>query len=480
MISSAYVHVPFCASICAYCDFTRWRYRPQLCARWLCRLREEASAKLKEPLKTLYIGGGTPSALDRDQLEQLLEIFDPYRAQLEEYTMEANPESLSAEKIAIIRRHGVNRISLGVQSFDPALLQRMKRGHDAAMVSRCVRDLIEAGIINISADLIYGLPDQDMEKWKADLHQVLQLPFQHLSLYSLTVEEHSLFGVQGVKQASDELEYAMYAYAIDELKKHGFTQYEIANFAKAGARSKHNQVYWRYENFHGIGCGASGKEDWGRYDNTRSLQEYLERGPCAQEIALDAQEQMFEALMMGLRLREGISLQQFEARFHARHGPASGEGLVYRRRISARQRGREVRPERYSRRFSLRPCNPPVFHGIIISLFDWDQAILGLGLGEEGQKIRQEELEHAAEKRKTGHYEGVRPFRRRYGITGGTDRGPHRENQPSDRALQGAQARLSFSERSDEDGRTPQKSAHVPEEERSGALQDADRPSGSA
>ena len=95
-----------------------------------------------------------------------------------------------------------------------------------------------------------------MEKWKADLHQVLQLPFQHLSLYSLTVEEHSLFGVQGVKQASDELEYAMYAYAIDELKKHGFTQYEIANFAKAGARSKHNQVYWRYENFHGIGCGA--------------------------------------------------------------------------------------------------------------------------------------------------------------------------------------------------------------------------------
>lgn len=318
MISSAYVHVPFCASICAYCDFTRWRYRPQLCARWLCRLREEASAKLKEPLKTLYIGGGTPSALDRDQLEQLLEIFDPYRAQLEEYTMEANPESLSAEKIAIIRRHGVNRISLGVQSFDPALLQRMKRGHDAAMVSRCVRDLIEAGITNISADLIYGLPDQDMEKWKADLHQVLQLPFQHLSLYSLTVEEHSLFGVQGVKQASDELEYAMYAYAIDELKKHGFTQYEIANFAKAGARSKHNQVYWHYENFHGIGCGASGKEDWGRYDNTRSLQEYLERGPCAQEIALDAQEQMFEALMMGLRLREGISLQQFEARFHVR------------------------------------------------------------------------------------------------------------------------------------------------------------------
>ena len=121
-----------------------------------------------------------------------------------------------------------------------------------------------------------------------------------------------------MKQASDELEYAMYAYAIDELKKHGFTQYEIANFAKAGARSKHNQVYWRDENFHGIGCGASGKEDWGRYDNTRSLQEYLERGPCAQEIALDAQEQMFEALMMGLRLREGISLQQFEARFHAR------------------------------------------------------------------------------------------------------------------------------------------------------------------
>ena len=194
----------------------------------------------------------------------------------------------------------------------------MKRGHDAAMVSRCVRDLIEAGITNISADLIYGLPDQDMEKWKADLHQVLQLPFQHLSLYSLTVEEHSLFGVQGVKQASDELEYAMYAYAIDELKKHGFTQYEIANFAKAGARAGTIRFTGAMRIFMASVRGASGKEDWGRYDNTRSLQEYLERGPCAQEIALDAQEQMFEALMMGLRLREGISLQQFEARFHAR------------------------------------------------------------------------------------------------------------------------------------------------------------------
>lgn len=318
MITSAYVHVPFCASICAYCDFTRWLYQPALCARWLQQLAAETSAKLQGLLKTLYIGGGTPSVLERGQLDALLSIFDPYAGEIQEYTMEANPESLDAGKIAIAKKHGVNRISLGVQSFDPALLRRMNRRHDVSDVGRCLHDLLEAGITNVSADLIYGLPEQSMAQWQEDLRLAAQLPFSHLSLYSLTIEEHSLFGVQGVKQADDELEYAMYAYAIDFLKEHGYIQYEIANFARDGLRSMHNQVYWRYEDFHGIGCGASGKEAWGRYDNTRSLQEYIACGPCPQRIELDDREQMFEMLMMGLRLREGMSLRHFEERFHMR------------------------------------------------------------------------------------------------------------------------------------------------------------------
>lgn len=316
MIQSAYVHVPFCDAICAYCDFVRWRYQPSLVRQWLKRIREEAKEKLRDPLFTLYIGGGTPSALSVQELEQLLAVFDPWITSIQEYTVEANPESLTPEKIAVLKQHGVNRISMGVQSFQPDLLKRINRRHTAADVERCIGWLKQQAMDNISIDLLYALPKQTLAQWQADLAKAVQLPITHLSLYGLTIEEHSLFGKTGVQKAEDELEYEMYAYANAYLAKQGFTRYEVANFAKAGYSSKHNQVYWHYDWFHGIGCGASGMEPWGRYDNTRSLSQYLKEGSAPTRIPLTQSDQMFETLMMGLRLKEGVSLPRFQQRFH--------------------------------------------------------------------------------------------------------------------------------------------------------------------
>ncbi len=316
MIKSAYVHVPFCRSICAYCDFARVIYQEDSIKPWMDQIRKEAQDKLNGPLDTLYIGGGTPNALSHEQLDAFLSIFDPYLCKQMEYTIEINPELLDEEVVNICVNHGINRVSMGVQSFDDHLLRIMNRHHCGKQIRQKINLFIQKGIQNISIDLIYGLPQQSLEMWMSDLKQAISLPIQHISLYSLTIEENSVFGKRGIQKADDELEYAMYKYAIQFLHANGFQQYEIANFAKRNAFSKHNLTYWHYEDFAGIGCGASGKTTLGRYENTRSLSRYLKEGACPKWTMLSAEEQMFETIMMGLRLREGISLQSFEKRYH--------------------------------------------------------------------------------------------------------------------------------------------------------------------
>ena len=316
MIQSAYVHVPFCQTICSYCDFMRRMYDDTKARQWLEQIVKEIDCKIKGPLKTLYVGGGTPNALSIDLFYKLFEILSQYVAPETEFSVEINPELLSDEKIDILSRFKVNRISMGVQSFSDDLLKMMNRHHNESMVRDCIHRLYKAGIHDISIDLLYGLPDQSMESWHRDLQKAVSLPIQHISLYSLTIEENSVFGKKGICKADDDQEYEMYRWAIQFLQEQGFWQYEIANFARKGHESKHNQVYWHYEDFHGIGCGASGKESWGRYDNTRSFEQYLKSGPTPEKTALSKEEQMFECVMMGLRLRRGIDLEAFHQKYH--------------------------------------------------------------------------------------------------------------------------------------------------------------------
>ena len=314
---ACYVHVPFCQTICAYCDFTRCGYHKGLADKWLTAVEQEIEEKLQGSLETLYLGGGTPTALTLPQLEKLLQVLQPYSSTCKEFTIEANVESFSKDKIALCKRYGVNRVSLGVQSLQPSLLKVIERAHSKEDILHVLQDLHEAGIHNISIDLMYGLPTQTMQMWQEDLQEVVSsFPISHISLYALTIEKNAKFGRNQVQPADAGLEADMYEYAIDFLTSHGFVQYEISSFAKDGKESMHNKMYWTYEDFYGIGCGASGKQHHIRYDNTKSLQTYLTTGSSPTQTPLSKEEEMFELLMMNLRLRKGMSLQHFYDMFH--------------------------------------------------------------------------------------------------------------------------------------------------------------------
>lgn len=316
MVKACYLHVPFCRHICAYCDFTRCGYHSTLADKWLSAVIKEIQEKNHEPLKTMYIGGGTPSVLSYQQLDTLLSALDPYIQECEEYTMEANIDSFTNEKIALCYRHGINRISLGVQTLHPKLLKIIERKHSSEEVLSKIKEIRKNGITNISIDLIYGLPQQTMSMWKEDLKTIVTtFPIEHISLYALTIEEHSKFGRMGIKNIDPEIEEDMYAFAQEYLPKYGFSQYEISNFSKQGKESKHNCMYWKYEDFYGIGCGASGKEHHVRYDNTKNIHTYIVQGSMPDSIILSKEDEMFELFMMNLRLKKGMNLNHFKEMF---------------------------------------------------------------------------------------------------------------------------------------------------------------------
>lgn len=313
MCNACYIHVPFCQEICAYCDFTRCRYHFGLVERWLDKIQQELKETLKQgTLKTIYIGGGTPSALSKQQLETLLIAIYPYINAVEEYTMEANVESFDIDKMQICKQYGVNRISLGVQSLQPEILSYIHRQHNAEDIKRCLTHLHEVGIHNISVDMIYGLPNQTLFMWQEDLSQLAQeYAITHISLYALTIEQHSEFGRNHVEPCDPDLEADMYEYALQYLSQTGFPRYEISNFAKKGYESKHNQMYWDYEDFYGIGMGASGKRHHMRYDNTKNMETYFQKGSDPKIIELKREDEMFEMMMMSLRLERGLCVQRF-------------------------------------------------------------------------------------------------------------------------------------------------------------------------
>lgn len=315
-MKALYVHVPFCDHICAYCDFTRCRYYEPLAKQWLAAIARELQQQQPTECRTLYIGGGTPSALSLSQLQQLLQLLAPYAKDCEEYTIEVNADSFSDDKISACQRYGINRISMGAQTFQKKLLAVIERKADYAAIADTIARIHSQGIHDISLDLMYGLPGQTMAQWEEDLLRASALPITHLSLYALTIEAHSTFGRNKVPPCDPDLEADFYEKAIQILTDKGFTHYEISNFARNQHYAKHNLMYWHYEDFYGIGCGASGKINHERYDNTRNLHTYITQGADAKRIALSREDEMFETMMMGLRLQQGIDKQQFYERFH--------------------------------------------------------------------------------------------------------------------------------------------------------------------
>lgn len=310
-----YIHIPFCDAICGYCDFTRFGYQSDLADRYLMRLHEDL--KRVQPVETIYIGGGTPTSLSLSQLEFLLESISHLIKEAKEITIEANPDSIEADKIDLLLKYGVNRVSLGVQSTDNVMLASIGRTHSFEKVIESISLLREKGLDNISMDLIYGLPHQSLEDVQKDIETMLELNPVHLSLYALTIEDNSAFGRQKVKPAPNELETAMYLSIVDKLEAAGYHHYEVSNFAKKGHESLHNQHYWSYHDFYGIGIGASGKENHVRYTNTVKLNQYLQKeAQFSERIELSKEDEMFETLMMGLRSTQGVSKARFQQLFN--------------------------------------------------------------------------------------------------------------------------------------------------------------------
>jgi oxygen-independent coproporphyrinogen-3 oxidase len=314
---AAYVHVPFCAHRCGYCDFAIAVGRNELIDPYLEALAADL-ATLAHPraVRTLFLGGGTPTYLSAVPLARLLRDVTrwlPPEAG-HEFTIEANPGTLDAEKVAVLADYGVTRVSLGAQSFQPHLLHVLERDHAPEDVPRAV-EVIRRRIGEVSLDLIFGVPDQTLPDWDADLRQALALEPDHVSTYGLTYEKGTPLWKQRrrglVRALDEETELALYAHAIDTLEAAEFEHYEISNFAQPGRRSRHNQVYWANEPYYGFGMGAARYVEGRRELNTRDLRTYLRKvqageSPTVQFEELPPEERARETMAMQLRRAEGI------------------------------------------------------------------------------------------------------------------------------------------------------------------------------
>ncbi|MFB4164867.1 radical SAM family heme chaperone HemW [Alteribacillus sp. JSM 102045] len=327
-----YVHIPFCKQICYYCDFNKFYLDNQPVDSYIEALESEIKDAFlinhnRESIKTVYIGGGTPTALNGKQLEKVILAVKKYAPLLSdelEFTVEVNPGEADLEKLKIMRKHGVNRLSIGVQSFDNNLLKKIGRSHSAEEVWKTVKDAQKAGFENISIDLMFGLPGQTSEIWQNTITNALKLNIPHISAYSLKIEEKTMFYNwyrQGkLRTLPEDIEAEMYEEMVSRLNRAGYEAYEISNFAKSGFESMHNQVYWENKEYFGFGAGAHGYLNGVRYSNIAPLTHYIralqeKKTAVKYSHRVSKQEMMEEEMFMGLRMKKGVKEKNFKQKY---------------------------------------------------------------------------------------------------------------------------------------------------------------------
>lgn len=314
-----YVHIPFCESICHYCDFVKRVPKDQaMIDRYLVSLRDEIMSYQHhfKSIETIYIGGGTPSMLTVNQLDYLFESLKEINPI--EFTIEVNPESYTKEKGEIFKKFGINRVSLGVQTFHNELLNYLNRKHKEQDIFDVVNHIKEIGIPRISIDLIYAIPGQTMAMLDYDLDMIQKLDITHVSCYSLILEEKTYFYHQYLKgkfhEMDQDMEATMYAHVIERLKNQGFEHYEISNYAKSKHYSLHNLLYWTLGEYIGVGLGAHGFVDGYRTYNHRHLPEYFSSWQSHKEFQTN-EMMLQDDLIFGLRKVEGISIEEMEKKY---------------------------------------------------------------------------------------------------------------------------------------------------------------------
>ena len=310
---SVYIHIPFCQNICSYCDFCKFYYNEKWVDNYLSALEKEIKSNYKgEVVETIYIGGGTPTCLNINQLERLLKLTNLFNKNKIEFTVETNID-LSLEKIKLLNKYGVNRISIGVQTVNPKYLKFLNRNHTKEDVANLI-NLLKKFNFNINVDLIYAIPGETLEELNKDLDFILSLDVNHISTYSLMIEPHTKLYIDNVSNIDEDLDYEMYKLINKKLEN--YHHYEISNFAKKNYESKHNLVYWNNLNYYGFGLGASGYIDNIRYDNTRSYNNYINGKYLLEKHELDLNEVISNEFILGLRKIDGIDVNNFYNKYN--------------------------------------------------------------------------------------------------------------------------------------------------------------------
>lgn len=308
-MTSCYVHIPFCQKKCNYCAFCSFFPKNEQILCYFEAIKKELKKKICHPIKTLYFGGGTPSFVPLSFYESLhFDFEEDY-----EFTFEVNPATVDKAYLEGLLGFGVNRLSIGVQSFFDDDLKILGRIHSAKEAIECVELAHSVGFQDISVDLIYGLPNQNLSRLKKSLNEAIKLPINHLSSYGLKIEQGTFFGENPPSNLPDEDACAdMYLFLVDFLQKNGFFQYEISNFAKNGRIGVHNSNYWENNEYIGIGLGASGYEDGVRYQNSLNFQEYILNPESSRSISvLNKDDILEEGIFLGLRMNKGLDLDCF-------------------------------------------------------------------------------------------------------------------------------------------------------------------------
>ena len=317
-MESMYIHIPFCKNICSYCDFCKFVYHGPWIEKYLNALEKEIKSKYNgEVMKTVYIGGGTPSSLISQDLEKLLTIIKEninVSGDLE-YTIECNLNDINEPLLDILKKYGINRISVGIESFNPKKLEFMGRSHTFEEAQEKMNLMRNKGFDNINIDLIYGIPGETIRDLKKDVAQFIKLQPDHISTYSLIIEDNTKIAIQGVLPIEEDLDARMYEYICEELDDKGFEHYEISNYCRNNKYSRHNMKCWNNEEYYGFGVGASGYTYGVRYDNTKSLTEYFKGNYLLREKMLSKEEIMDNELMLGLRKTKGIYLPAFYKKY---------------------------------------------------------------------------------------------------------------------------------------------------------------------
>lgn len=314
-VEALYVHIPFCNNLCYYCDFPKILYKKEWVDQYIEVLCEQIISDTNK-YKSIYIGGGSPSSLDNKQLDKLLFVLKQKLESDYEFCIELNPEDMNKDKVLLLSQYGINRVSIGVQTFNEDLLRSINRKHSKQSILDLIEMLRQNNITNITCDLMFGLPNQDISDIKKDLDLLTALKIPHISTYALLIEPNTYFDVKKIKALDEDIQAEQYSYIYDYLTSKNYNRYEVSNYSLEGYESKHNLIYWHGKEYKALGSGASGYENRIRYDISKSVSSYLKGNVIKEETYIDEDDLEYEFIILSLRLSKGISLQEYQNKFN--------------------------------------------------------------------------------------------------------------------------------------------------------------------